>query len=57
MKRACVARQNWRWREVRRSQYVDIGKPIDKVSADSGRNPLRAGAIFARNQFRAPLAG
>jgi hypothetical protein len=57
MKRACVARQNWRWREVRCSQYVDIGKPIDKVSADSGRNPLRAGAIFARNLFGAPLAG
>ena len=39
MKRACVASQDWRWREVRRSQYVDIGKPNDKASADSGRNP------------------
>ena len=39
MKRTCVASQNWQWREARRSQYVDIGKPGDKASADSGRNP------------------
>jgi hypothetical protein len=48
MKRACVARQNWQWREARRSQYVDIDKTSDKASDDSGRNPLRAGAILAR---------
>jgi hypothetical protein len=47
MKRACVASQNWRWREARRSQYVDIGKPSDKASGDSGRNPFGAGAILA----------
>jgi len=39
VKRTCVASQNWRWREARRSQYVDIGKPSDTASDDSGRNP------------------
>jgi hypothetical protein len=40
MKRACGASQNRRWREARRSQYVDIGKASDKVSGDYGRTPL-----------------
>jgi len=39
MKRTCVASQNWRWREARCSQYVDIGKASDKASDNSGRNP------------------
>jgi hypothetical protein len=26
----------------------NIGKPSDKASDDSGRNPLRAGAVLAR---------
>ena len=47
MKRACVARQNWRWREVRRSQYVDIGKPIDKVSR-AGRSRFQALCAWMR---------
>ena len=46
MKHVCVASQNWGWREARCSQYVDIGKPSDKASADCGRNPLRAGTNF-----------
>src|SRR5688572_23434711 len=46
-KRVCVASQHRRYREARRSQYVDIGKPSDKESGDSGRNSLWAGAILA----------
>jgi hypothetical protein len=56
MKRACVASQNWQWREARCRQYVDIGKPSDKASGDCGRNPLRAGAILAFDHIQGAVS-
>jgi hypothetical protein len=48
MKRACVASQNWQWREARCSQYSLYWQAERQSQCRFWPQPLGAGAVLAR---------